>query len=169
MESGAAGAGAHGEDVDLLLPLRETHPRLAHVDLGFLTGLVVLRDHDPSEPGHLPSAAPNVGADRPLRELGLVLLPQPGPDPVRRVPLLPRRLLVRLEDGIDRRPPGVQRRLRVGPLPPRRWLGTRQRLPHVPAMAGVLAGQLPDTPAVQGVVPTDPFKQLHLVVHSSSP
>ncbi len=162
-EARARVAGPHQKQADLEpLPADLDH-RLAPVDLRLHARLVHLRhEHLIDRVAQLPPPATDVLAHGRLRDVGAVLREEPLPDPLRGVPLLPRRLTVREKPRVDQRPIRAQLRRRT----PHRLLARRrqrsgERLPHRTPMHTVAARQLADRQALPRPVPTDLLEQLH--------
>lgn len=161
-EGGAGVARAHVKDVELAALAAQIGVRLAPVDLGLGPRLVHLRDEPLHPQAKLAPATMDVLAHRRLSDVRGVLVAQPLPDPLRRVPLLARRLAVALKPRVDQRPVGPElrrRSLRRRSLGRRHWRG--QRLPDRPPMDAVALGQLPDREALSIPIPPDLLEQLH--------
>jgi hypothetical protein len=162
-------AGPHHEQPDRAPLAGDLDHGLAPVDFRLNPGLVHLRhEHLVDRIAQLAPAATHVLPHRRLGHLGALLRHQPLPDPLRRVPLLARRLPIRQKPRVDQRPIRTQLRGR----PPLRWLSRRrqrrrQRLPHRPPMHSVAARQLTDRQPLALTVPTDLLELLHSRSHPS--
>jgi hypothetical protein len=126
----------HAEHLELHPFVAEIRHRLVPVDLGFAAPRVALR-HERLPPCQAQRRLPllDVPSHRRLGDLvPRSLLPEPHVDPMRRVPLFPRRLPVRLQDRVDE----VDHRLDPGPRALPWHLHGRhrvvQRLAHQPTM-----------------------------------
>ena len=125
-----------------------------------------LTDHQPE----LAAALADVITDRRLRDLNPVLVEQPPPDPLRRVPLLTRRQLVGDQPLIDHLAILAQLRRRPRHRCPLRRRDRRlQRLPDRPTMHAMLRRQRPDRQPVPIPIPSDLLEQLHSGLHSWPP
>jgi len=85
-------------------------------------------------------------------------LTQAHPDPVRRVPLLARRLAISLQDGIDKGDRRLQFGVRPFRLLPGLGQGAGNRLPHHSPMDFYLPGHARDRPYAKLVLASNLFK-----------
>jgi hypothetical protein len=136
MKGRAGGHRTHAEDVDFALLAVDLGKDLIPVHLCFVAKLVRLRDENlVSQQPHRGLALAHILAHRGLTDNDLrLLLLQPRPDAMRRVPLLARGSTIRFQNRVDER----QRRGQLRSLP--LWLlplwrhCAGQSLPHFPPM-----------------------------------
>src|SRR6266511_2527829 len=115
-ERGARVAGPHQEQVDGPAHAGDLHLRLAPVDLRLDAGLVHLRhEHLVDRLAQLAPPPAHVVAHRRLGDLRALLVHEALPDPLRRVPLLARRLPISDQPLVDQRPVRAQLRRRPAP------------------------------------------------------
>jgi hypothetical protein len=152
----------HMKQVDLQLGAGHRDVRLAPVDLGLHPRRMHLR-HERLHPfATLTTTAVNVFPDRPLSNIGSMLITQPLPDPPRGVPLLARRIPVPVKPRVDQ--PAIWAELRCGPADRpalHRRQRRHQRLTHRPTMNTMTHRQRPDRQALPVAVPSDLLERLH--------
>ncbi len=141
---------------------RELDLGLAPIDLGRPARRVHLRhEHLRDGQAELAAALAHMIADRRLGDVGAVLVDQPPPDPPRRVPLLPRRAPIGLQDRVDE----PDDRLQPRPGSWRRRLLARLRvvqcLTHQPSVHAELPRHPLDRPDPELILPPDLLEQLH--------
>ena len=125
----------HLEQVHVDRHAAKHHPRLSPVDLGLNTGVADQRHEHLADLTQLATLGTHIPTHLPLRHLRAVLVHQPLPDPPGGMPLLARRLAIRLQNLIDDRPiPAKPRRRPRHRHPLRRRNRRRQRLPDRPPM-----------------------------------
>lgn len=153
---------AHREHEALGERALEGEVDLAEVDLGLGAGLVQLRDRDDlRQIPHLPATLADVGAHRRLSKVRLVLVDEALEDTPGCVALLRRCGLVLLEDLVDRRLVGPERRCSaLGHLAGRRDR-RGQGLAHHAAMHVVLRRERANRQAKVAVITSYRFEQLH--------
>ncbi len=163
VESAPAGHAAQAKDLQHPPFAVNLRFRLVPVDLAFHAPLVGLRNAGlPAPQSQLLSSFPYIAADCAFPDRGVRPLPGDSHiDAMRRVPLLARRLQVRLQNRVDELPD----RLQLRTLPLRRLAlcrkGIGQRLPHHPSVYSKLAGQTSNRLPAELVLPSQLLKQFH--------
>ena len=150
----------------MLASLGEVHVDVAEVALGTLAGIVIQRN----ERLHVALLLrANVEAHALFAATVAVFVPQPAEDLGGRVPLLARRRLVGLQDGIDRwleriedRRCRLPRRIRLG-------LRLRENLADLTPRVMKTPGQFPDTDLFCGMGMPNARVLVHLDDHPSPP
>ena len=163
MKRSAARHAAHREKMCGLAALLELHRGLVPIHLGLHAPVVTLR-HERLARRHpqLLLSPPHVAPHRRFRHAHLgMLLANPFPDAVRRVPLLARRFPIALQNPVDELAHRPQLR-----TAPRRCLALRrhragQRLPHHPPMRVQLLRHSLDRAHSKPVLPTYLLEQFH--------
>jgi hypothetical protein len=163
MKRTAARHAAHREKMRGLPAFLELHRGFVPIHLGLHAPVVTLR-YEGLAPchSHLLLASPHVAPHRCFRYVRLrMLLPNPHPDAVRRVPLLARRFPIALQNPVNELPHLPQ--LRTAPcrcLAPRRYRAG-QRLPHHPPMRVQLLRHSLNRAHSKPIFPTYLLEQFH--------
>src|SRR5664280_2886429 len=164
VERGAAGHAAHGKALQLGPLSRQVGVGIVPVHLRLHTPVVTLgNERLLNRQAQSDLALMDITANRPFAELNLRhLMLDPLPDPMGCVSLLPRRLLIRLQNLIYVRDCRRQFPARPLHLLPRYGQGAANRLPHHTPMDVQLLGDSGNRPDAKFVLSADLLEKLHL-------
>ena len=160
VEGRSAGHAAQGKHIQLRPLAGQIGVSFVPIDLGFHAPFIALGHADfPCQQSQGVLPVMHVLAHGPFRHRAVwQFLTQAHPNPVRRMPLLPRRLAITLQDLVNERDRRLQFRVRPFRFLPRLGQGAGNRLPHHSPVYLHLPGHARDRPYAKLIFASNLFK-----------